>query len=133
MVELRKRKAAPEPAQVLPQKKKSDSAKKAVDKSAVASDAGDQQVKAQNGVATLIVGEEVPAEVLGVEVETHTGEAVTLKKMLADSSNGVVLFTYPKASTPGCECVQLTCRVILLLFGSGLNFPVDLLRSVLTF
>ena len=40
----------------------------------------------------------------GGEVETHDGDGkkVTLAQMLEDSGAGVVIFTYPKASTPGC-------------------------------
>ena len=40
----------------------------------------------------------------GGEVETHDGDGkkVTLAQLLEDSGAGVVIFTYPKASTPGC-------------------------------
>jgi len=36
------------------------------------------------------------------DVETHDAEKVTISSLLADSKAGIVLFTYPKASTPGC-------------------------------
>ena len=35
--------------------------------------------------------------------QTNDGDKVTLKKLLDESKSGVVLFTYPKASTPGCR------------------------------
>lgn len=35
-------------------------------------------------------------------METQDGEKTTLKKLVEGSKAGVVLFTYPKASTPGC-------------------------------
>lgn len=47
-------------------------------------------------------GDSVPLEGFGGEIETNDGEKVTLAKLVADSKAGVVLFTYPKASTPGC-------------------------------
>lgn len=38
----------------------------------------------------------------GGEIETHDGTKTTLAKLVEESKAGVVLFTYPKASTPGC-------------------------------
>lgn len=38
----------------------------------------------------------------GGEIETHDGTKTSLAKLLEASKGGVVLFTYPKASTPGC-------------------------------
>jgi len=49
---------------------------------------------------TIIPASEL--ETFGGEIETDAGEKTTLKKLLDDSKNGVVIFTYPKASTPGC-------------------------------
>jgi thioredoxin-dependent peroxiredoxin len=101
MVELRKRKAAVEPAPAPPAKKNSNPIKKIVDK---AKDAViDAPVKATNGTGKLAVGDTIALDGFGGEVETHTGEKTTLKKLLDDSKAGVVLFTYPKASTPGCK------------------------------
>lgn len=48
-------------------------------------------------------GDSIPLEGFGGEVETHDGNKVTLAKLVEESKAGVVLFTYPKASTPGCE------------------------------
>ncbi|KAF7866757.1 hypothetical protein EAF04_005599 [Stromatinia cepivora] len=48
------------------------------------------------------VGETIDLEGFGGEIETNDGEKTTLKKLVDASKNGVVLFTYPKASTSGC-------------------------------
>nr|OQO21227.1 hypothetical protein B0A51_09310 [Rachicladosporium sp. CCFEE 5018] len=53
-------------------------------------------------------GDSIELEGFGGEVETHDGEKTTLSKLAQSSKSGVVLFTYPKASTPGCTTqVQL--------------------------
>ncbi|KLU83833.1 thioredoxin peroxidase [Magnaporthiopsis poae ATCC 64411] len=49
-----------------------------------------------------VKGDTVALEGFGGEVETHDGEKTTLKALVDQSEAGVVLFTYPKASTPGC-------------------------------
>jgi len=48
------------------------------------------------------VGETIDLDGFGGEVETHDGSKVTLKQLVERSEAGVVLFTYPKANTPGC-------------------------------
>ena len=48
-------------------------------------------------------GDSITIEGFGGEVETNDGTKTTLAQLLAESDAGVVLFTYPKASTPGCE------------------------------
>ncbi|KAF5555524.1 peroxiredoxin Q BCP [Fusarium phyllophilum] len=48
------------------------------------------------------VGDIVDLDGFGGEIETNDGEKTTLKKLVDESKSGVVLFTYPKASTPGC-------------------------------
>ncbi|EGR44411.1 uncharacterized protein TRIREDRAFT_70488, partial [Trichoderma reesei QM6a] len=50
----------------------------------------------------IAVGDVIDLEGFGGEVQTNDGEKTTLKKLVDDSKSGVVLFTYPKASTPGC-------------------------------
>lgn len=47
--------------------------------------------------------ETIELEGFGGEVETHDGKKVTLAQLVKESKAGVVLFTYPKASTPGCK------------------------------
>lgn len=114
MVELRKRKEAP-PAPVRPAKKTAPvKGKKAV---------GDQMVvaKAQATVAETVLdatkdeekeeeqeagppqaGDIVKLATFGGEIETDEGKKTSLAKLVEESKGGVVLFTYPKASTPGC-------------------------------
>jgi peroxiredoxin Q/BCP len=52
--------------------------------------------------AALKVGDTIDLATFGGEVETHDGTKTTLKQLVEASKGGVVLFTYPKASTPGC-------------------------------
>ncbi len=49
------------------------------------------------------VGDTIDLSSFGGEVETHDGKKTTLAKLVEESKGGVVLFTYPKASTPGCK------------------------------
>lgn len=101
MVELRKRREAPSGAPEPPLKKSTSSAnaKGASDPTAAAFPAANGTKKAKK----LTVGDLIDLEGFGGEVETQDGEKTNLKKLVDDSKNGVVIFTYPKASTPGCE------------------------------
>ena len=63
---------------------------------------------ATNGAASAVAGKKAPevgdvidVATFGGEFETHEGESVSLRELLEQSEAGVVLFTYPKASTPG--------------------------------
>ncbi len=104
-VELRKRKTAPAPAPAPPPpaKKKATNAK--------AKENGKQADAATNGATTtkktaptkVAVGDVIDLEGFGGEIEMQDGEKTTLKKLVEESDKGVVLFTYPKASTPGCK------------------------------
>ena len=49
------------------------------------------------------VGDTVDLATFGGQIETHDGTKTTLKQLVDASKGGVVLFTYPKASTPGCK------------------------------
>jgi thioredoxin-dependent peroxiredoxin len=104
MVELRKRKAPAEAAPPPPAKKNSNPVKKAIEtaKEAVMGNSESSE-GAANGTAKIAVGQTVALDGFGGELETHTGEKVTLQKLLEESQAGVVLFTYPKANTPGCK------------------------------
>ncbi|KAL3456821.1 thioredoxin-like protein [Aspergillus heterothallicus] len=94
MVELRKRKAPPPPP--VPAKKRT----KAKPPAAPPKPAEDA---APPPTATAPqVGEVVDLEGFGGEFETNDGTKTTLKALVDKSDSGVVLFTYPKASTPGC-------------------------------
>ncbi|KAF1976107.1 merozoite capping protein-1 [Bimuria novae-zelandiae CBS 107.79] len=118
MVELRKRKTPP-PAPVRPAKTQKKTAPKskiekvkevvkekveAVKEFSGASNgepSGDAVVPA-TGTGVPQVGDTIPLTSFGGEVETHDGTKTTLAKLVEESKAGVVLFTYPKASTPGC-------------------------------
>ena len=43
------------------------------------------------------------SDIGSIEVTTGEGESVTLKTLHEQSDGGIIIFTYPKASTPGCE------------------------------
>jgi peroxiredoxin Q/BCP len=104
--ELRKRKApAAEPAAAPPAKKKGPVAK-AVAKVKEAISPKATKAAKTNGAESaskVAVGDTIPLEGFGGEVETNDGVKTTLKKLVDESKGGVVLFTYPKASTPGCQ------------------------------
>ncbi|RDI82358.1 hypothetical protein Vi05172_g7661 [Venturia inaequalis] len=110
MVELRKRKTpptAPEPAakKAAPKAKpKTTKAKEAIEEKVEKVSATVKKAvgggSASGGAPK--VGDVVALEGFGGEVETQDGTSVTLKKLVDESKAGVVLFTYPKASTPGC-------------------------------
>jgi peroxiredoxin Q/BCP len=104
MVELRKRKAPAEAAPAPPPKKSSNPVKKALNaaKDAVIGNSASSE-GATNGSAKIAVGQTIALEGFGGELETHTGDKVTLSKLLEQSQAGVVIFTYPKANTPGCK------------------------------
>ena len=51
------------------------------------------------------VGSVIPFDTepdFGGKLATHDGTPTTLKQLIDQSGAGVVIFTYPKASTPGC-------------------------------
>lgn len=101
--ELRKRKApASEPAAAPPAKKKGPIAKVV----AKVKEAVSPKTTKTNGAASaakVAVGNTVSLEGFGGEIETNDGVKTSLKKLLDESKAGIVLFTYPKASTPGCK------------------------------
>lgn len=102
-VELRKRKApAPPPEPV--RKKQSKAAKVATKvKAAVkGKPAESEKTNGSSKPAKPVVGDTIALEGFGGEVETNDGTKTTLKALVDESKSGVVLFTYPKASTPGC-------------------------------
>ncbi|PNH34182.1 hypothetical protein BJF96_g2631 [Verticillium dahliae] len=108
-VELRKRKA-PEPAPApAAAKKKAPAAKKAAKPAPKAEEADAPEEKpkevpaaAAAKPAKVAEGEVITLDGFGGEIETNDGKKTTLKALVDESKAGVVLFTYPKASTPGC-------------------------------
>ncbi|KAI1350673.1 thioredoxin-like protein [Xylaria sp. FL0043] len=111
-VELRKRKApAPAPAPEPPAKKRSKVSKAAakvkatVKGAATAATVTSAKPAVTNGSSKSgkpVVGDVISLDGFGGEVETNDGVKTTLKALVDESKAGVVLFTYPKASTPGC-------------------------------
>lgn len=125
MVELRKRKTpptAPEPAtkKAVPKAKpKTTQAKEVIEEKIENVSA---TVKKAVGAGSASggspkVGDVIALEGFGGEVETQDGTTATLKKLVDESKAGVVLFTYPKASTPGCRSPirksQVRCHSML--------------------
>lgn len=109
MVELRKR-AAPPPAPPPAKKKaptkpkaKKDETKTVEAQEAEAAPEATEPVAAPSKSGPPKVGDTVTLDGFGNEVETNDGTKTTLAKLVNDSKAGVVLFTYPKASTPGCR------------------------------
>ena len=98
MVELRKRKA-PAPPPVV---KKSKSTPPKPDNANSTSQTDAPKVPQVDDVLDL--------ENFGGEIETNDGSKTSLKKLVESSTAGVVLFTYPKASTPGCMYPHLLIR-----------------------
>ncbi|EKD16637.1 merozoite capping protein-1 [Drepanopeziza brunnea f. sp. 'multigermtubi' MB_m1] len=100
--ELRKRKApVSEPVAAPPAKKKGPVAKAV----AKVKEAVSPKAAKTNGAASaskVAVGDTITLEGFGGEIETNEGVKTTLKALVDESEAGVVLFTYPKASTPGC-------------------------------
>lgn len=124
MVELRKRPAPP--AAPPPAKKKAaakKNAKKAVEEpvaeepAAEPTDNGAAESAAKDAVAETAKkatkgapakqGDTIDLEDFGGEVDTNDGQKTTLAKLVQSSKAGVVLFTYPKASTPGCKRIVI--------------------------
>jgi len=106
---LRKRKApAEDPVPAPPAKKKGPVAKAAakVKEAVVPKPKPVKAVAKTNGATaspSIEVGSTITLEGFGGEIELNDGTKTTLKKLVDESKSGVVLFTYPKASTPGCK------------------------------
>ncbi|KAI4201887.1 MAG: hypothetical protein LQ350_002934 [Teloschistes chrysophthalmus] len=102
MVELRKRREAPSAGHEPPLKKSSSATKVKANPDPDPSKTASTVVGDVQTGKKLTVGTTVDLDGFGGEVETQDGEMTNLKMLVNDSKNGVVLFTYPKASTPGC-------------------------------
>ncbi|KAI1751313.1 thioredoxin-like protein [Xylaria castorea] len=102
-VELRKRKA-PAPVPEPPAKKQSKVSKAAakVKTTVKAAAAKPAETNGSPKSGKPVVGDTISLDGFGGEVETNDGAKTTLKALVDESKAGVVLFTYPKASTPGC-------------------------------
>ncbi|GAB1191488.1 thioredoxin-like protein [Aspergillus pseudonomiae] len=96
MVELRKRKA---PTQLPVAEKRARKGQR--------STAVPKGVPREKGSSTVSgevpkVGNKITLDGFGGEIETNDGIKTTLSELVDGSKSGVVLFTYPRASTPGC-------------------------------
>ncbi|KAJ4401240.1 thioredoxin peroxidase dot5 [Gnomoniopsis sp. IMI 355080] len=104
-VELRKRKAPP-PAPEPPKKKAAAAKAKSAPKAKEADKPKkDEPAPAKtNGAASkkVALGDTVELATFGGKVTLNDGTETTLAELVEKSGSGVVLFTYPKASTPGC-------------------------------
>jgi len=116
-VVLRKRKA-PAPPPAPPPKKQTKVAKTATKVKEVVKGTAKKATSTANGAASKAaapaaapstgkpaVGDVISLDGFGGEIETNDGAKTTLKALVDESKAGVVLFTYPKASTPGCKSI----------------------------
>ncbi|KAE8156298.1 thioredoxin-like protein [Aspergillus tamarii] len=96
MVELRKRKAPTQSALAEKRTRKSQRSNTVLE--------GVIQEKESSTISkeVLKVGNQIILDGFGGEIETNDGIKTTLNKLVDESKSGVVLFTYPRASTPGC-------------------------------
>ncbi|RYO92335.1 hypothetical protein DL766_010355 [Monosporascus sp. MC13-8B] len=102
-VELRKRKApAPPPAPAPKKQSKASKVTSKVKEAATGKTAESDKTNGSPKPPKPVVGDTITFEGFGGEVETNDGAKITLKALVEESKSGVVLFTYPKASTPGC-------------------------------
>lgn len=106
--ELRKRKApsAPLPAPA-PKKKASVSRVAAKVKEAPAPKSNGSAAAAAKP-AKVAAGDVISLVGFGGEIETQDGAKTTLQKLVEGSDKGIVLFTYPRASTPGCMFIFIS-------------------------
>lgn len=65
--------------------------------------------KGRSQVTKPVQGNTINIDGFGGEVTTTAGSTVTLKELLDQSEAGVVLFTYPKAKTGGCQYLLVFC------------------------
>lgn len=108
MVDLRKRKAPNAPAPAAKKAKKeqtSSSDKKARDDEHKAKKVSStaKAVETSSSASKLLkVGSDIPSATLALQITTQDGTSTTLSALLSSSDTGIIIFTYPKASTPGC-------------------------------
>ncbi|KAH0350233.1 alkyl hydroperoxide reductase/ thiol specific antioxidant/ Mal allergen, partial [Aureobasidium melanogenum] len=116
MVELRKRKTPPPAPAPAPKKERKAKATKANGKSETAAESAARPAAPEPSAAPAAApepeskatsgppkpGDKIDFDGFGGEIETNDGRKVTLKALVDESKEGLVLFTYPKASTPGC-------------------------------
>ncbi|KAG6034667.1 hypothetical protein E4U19_001090 [Claviceps sp. Clav32 group G5] len=67
----------------------------------------------------VAVGDVIDLDGFGGEIETNDGKKTSLKELVEESGSGVVVFTYPKASTPGCTTQVCLFRDAYTLLTAG--------------
>ncbi|KAG5949240.1 hypothetical protein E4U60_006831 [Claviceps pazoutovae] len=67
----------------------------------------------------VAVGDVIDLDGFGGEIETNDGNKTSLKELVEESGSGVVVFTYPKASTPGCTTQVCLFRDAYTLLTAG--------------
>ncbi|KAL1983552.1 hypothetical protein VTN96DRAFT_10212 [Rasamsonia emersonii] len=102
MVELRKRKAPSDSIPAQEKKAKPNEKKAPKERSAEPKKQSDDDHGPSPRGSVPKAGDTLPLDGFGGEIETHEGVTTSLKALIDASKSGVVLFTYPKASTPGC-------------------------------
>jgi len=65
-----------------------------------AKSAAQKKKPAATATGGLQEGDVIPGDL--PEVQTHDGKTITVAKLLEDANKGIIIFAYPKASTPGC-------------------------------
>lgn len=103
MVELRKRKAPTQPN--ITETKGKRGKKEETSSSDRQTRKTNDATNADSLAGVPNVGDTIALDGFGGEIETNDGTKTNLKELVATSKSGVVLFTYPKASTPGCKFI----------------------------
>ena len=116
MPQLRKRKAVE--AMSLPLEKK------VVPEAKLESSTEKKPLPVQASLGALKVGETIELAGFGGEILTDEGQSTSLQTLIQESDRGVIVFTYPKASTPGCKMSNVCCR------WDGIDNQQALLRPV---
>ena len=102
-VELRKRKVPAAPPAPAPKKAASSKPKGAGVTKRAPAPAAKKAATPAAAAGKVAVGDVVKLDGFGGEGQANDGATTSLKKLVDESKAGVVLFTYPKASTPGCK------------------------------
>ncbi|KAG6173772.1 hypothetical protein E4U44_008149 [Claviceps purpurea] len=103
---------------VVPQPEKDASPPAAADADAADADAA-APAASPAAAKKVAVGDVIDLDGFGGEIETNDGKKTSLKELVEESGSGVVVFTYPKASTPGCTTQVCLFRDAYTLLTAG--------------
>ncbi|KAH1493802.1 hypothetical protein LV164_007534 [Aspergillus fumigatus] len=124
MVELRKRKAPSQnPATKKKSKRLKETASEETSPTLVQSSKEDERSTHVSHKKPPTVGDTIDLDNFGGEIELNDGTKTTLKHLVDTSKSGIVLFTYPRASTPGCACDEI--RYLKLSLCAGVDVRVS--------